>query len=562
MVKIKGKPPGLNLMVGGTVVKQQPLPKPALKKAVQPALTGPGPKSKAASAPPAKTIDVLEKTSPGNPKSVTASPGGESGTPVIQEPSVKDPQKVSTTIQADPLSEPPAEFLTPFDSQGHPPIAPAHRSRYRQLSARNRQIGSKDAELQSKLINEKAGEQYGDNWFVAPVPAPGPVTLNTGLNNHFSDPDNLDSLLLRELQQAPINNDISRSLSGRIVDPNNLFVQPHEGASARTRIMGNFVIKGYDSQEQTEVEWVGTRLMQATGEHTPDIRMASLELRNNIMAVDPEFKQLDTFKTTLNPRMLEPGQPMAITETFPVKDPLHCLVMPRVFGSNMMNIVEEPSLRESLKSNIGTHVRELARIAFKDILLGNSDRVFRMYPGEKTPPYMPTQEEIKKYGSPMNLGNIMFQTIDGEILPHSAIAIDNYGHSTNKLNTQEGKEKELAAFKYYIEDVQRTFSLSPGEVLSEDHVVSLILRSLKSGIDSDPNFPGETLVTLSDEEMLAIINEGVKLGWSQVTDTIDSLQEFLKSPITEGADPTENTLAYMDTVSKKLDILKNIKKPH
>jgi hypothetical protein len=61
--------------------------------------------------------------------------------------------------------------------------------------------------------------------------------------------------------------------------------------------------------------------------------------------------------------------------------------------------------------------------------------------------------------------------------------------------------------------------------------------------------------------MLSTVTEGVLLGWNQVSEHIDSLQTLLGAPITEGVDPTENTLAYMETVSKKLGILKGIDKP-
>lgn len=221
------------------------------------------------------------------------------------------------------------------------------------------------------------------------------MVLKTRLNNKFSDPENLETLLIDQLQQAPVEDTTSRSTSGRVADPNNVFVQPHAGASARTRIMGNFVLKGCVSQQQAEVKWVGTRLMQASGENTPDIHMASTALRKSIMEVDPGYKQQDRTDSILNPDVYkDPTLPMSIFRTVTIRDPMHCLVMPRIFGADLSNIVEDPALRKSLKKNMGVHIKELSRIAFKDMILGNSDRVFRMDYGFPTPPYLPTLETI------------------------------------------------------------------------------------------------------------------------------------------------------------------------
>jgi len=230
--------------------------------------------------------------------------------------------------------------------------------------------------------------------------------------------------------------------------------------------------------------------------------------------------------------------------------------MPRVYGTNILNIIEEPKLVSSFKENMDVHIREMSRIAFKDILLGNSDRVLRMYSDWESPPYLPTVEENDAKGTQMNGGNIMFQTVDGEVLPNSAIAIDNYGHSRNNLSTEEGQKKELAVFEYYLNDIQNTAKCSPEEVLKEQHITSFIVRSLRTGMEDMSTYSGKSPLEMSDKEVLALVQEGVLQGWSQIHENADNLDEFLQAAFTEGEDPTEKTQAYTNTVSKKLDILK------
>jgi hypothetical protein len=570
MAKIKDNGPSLNFTVGGASKALHTTPKVPPTNTPQPTPTGPGkkgtrgkkgvkppqqtgptgPRQTASSAQPKDTMDKATRSDATKADSPRNVPAG------IKQPNTPDTAAAPPLIQIDPVPEDSPEVLSRIGPDGLPTIVPAHRTRYRQLSARNAQIGSKDAELQTRLVNEKAGEQYGDKWFLKPDPPPPPIVLKPALNNHFSAPETVETRLLQQLQKTPLHNDSSQSLSGEIADPNNTFVQPVDGASGVTRIMGNFVLKGYADQDQAEIEWVGTKLMQLSGEDSPDMLLGSKELRDKVMAVDPDYKQQDVIKHSLNPRRLEPGQPLYNTEHISVEGPLHCLVMPRVYGTNIFNIIEEPKLVSSFKENMDVHIREMSRIAFKDILLGNSDRVLRMCSDRESPPYLPTFEEVEAKGSQMNGGNIMFQTVDGEVLPNSAIAIDNYGHSRNDLNTEEGQQKELAVFEYYLNDIQNTAKCSPKEVLKEQHITSFIVRSLRAGMEDMSTYSGKSPLEMSDEEVLALVQEGILEGWSQIHESADSLDEFLQAAFTEGEDPAEKTLAYTNTVSKKLEILK------
>ena len=572
MAKIKGKGPDLNFMVGGSVAKIQSTRPTAPKKTAQPDPDKSGPKRKAGPKPPKKTApttrpsahptDVLNKTTRRDATKTGDSPQNEGVPAGIKQPAARDTAGAPPPqIKIDLAPETSAEILTGIGSDGLPTILPAHQDRYHKITARNVQIGSKDAELQTRLINEKAGAQYGDKWLLRPASPPPPIVLKPRLNNHFRDPEDIETRLLQQLQQTPVENTASRSLSGQIADPNNTFVQPVEGASGVTRIMGDFVLKGYGDQDQAEIEWVGTRLMQLSGEDTPDMRLASPELRDNVMAIDPVYKQRDIINDLDNPRRLEPGQPLRLIEHIPVKDPLHCLIMPRVYGTTIVNIIEDPKMSSSLQKNMGAHIREMSRIAFKDILLGNSDRVLRMHSERESPPYLPTFEEVEARGSQMNGGNIMFQTIDGEVLPHSAVAIDNYGHSANDLSSGEGQQKELTAFEFYLNDIRNTAECSPEEVLKDQHITSFIVRSLRKGMEDMSSSLGKSPLEMSDEAMLSLVQEGVLQGWSQIHENADNLNGFLQSAFTEDENPTKKTLAYTNTVAKKLEILKRTLKP-
>ena len=555
MVKKAVKGTGLNFIVGGAIATKFPAPSAAPKGTGQ--LRKGRVKSHQLATPHTPAVnDTMDKTAAlapllGGPPPTRNVPAG------VAPPTTTVAIKVIPQIEIEPAPETTDGVLTGSAPDGFPEITPEHRTRFRQFSARNARTGSKDAELQTRLINEKAAEQYGDKWFDKPIPAPPPLQLKSDLNNRFEDPNQIETFLFEELQQTPT----SPALSGHLVDPTNVFVQPHEGASAVTRIMGNFVLKGYRSKSDAEVEYAGNRFMQLSGEASPDMHLGSPELCENIMAVDSDYKKPDIVTNVRNPRMLEVDQPMHLVEWTPVEDPLHCLVMPRLFASNLANILEDASLRTSLKKNIGPHIRELSRIAFKDLLIGNSDRVIRMTSEDESPPYIRTMEALKYTGSPMNAGNIMFQTTHGEVHPHTAIAIDNYGHSRNKITTEEGQKKDLTAFEHYLNDIQSTSTQSTAEVLRGDHITSFIFRALKMEFNSDHLFPDGPVLTLSDEELHSTIRKGVLDGWSQVCENVDALQEFLKAPLTQGAGPEEHTLAYLDLVSKKLHILKAAPKP-
>ena len=568
--KIKAQDMGVNFTMDGKSVKAQPAPRAAQKQSAQPS-TAQGPKAgkksgqttppgsqRKATTIPAVGQDTIQKPGVGNrtQKHDTLQKGRPKPNLKLNQTNKPRPKQTSPSSQIDPPPELNSELLTQLPQDGLRKVPPAQRQRNRVINARNKQINSRDTKKQNEVINKEASKIYGKQWHEKPIPPPAPVVLKTSLNNKFKDLENLETLLIEQLKQAPVQDTTSGSTSEGVVDPNNALVKPHEGESATTRIMGNFVIKGILSQHHAEVEWVGSRLMQASGENTPDVHMASTALRERIIEVDPAYKQpeTETIKGNKDSEAPEASTP-DITDNI-----LPCLVMPRIFGSDLSNIVEDKGLRASLKENMNIHIKDLARIAFKDMILGNSDRIFRMHYGYTTPPYLPTLETIEQDGSPMNLGNTMFQTVNGEVIPHSAVAIDNLAYTVNDLHTEEGQQHELTVFQYYMEDVKNTVTRAPAEVLQENHVISNISKCLKKGIDS--NFSSESLFTMSEEEMISVVTEGVLLGWNQVNEHTDALQKILAKPITAGETPTEDTLAFMDTVSKKLALLKDVEKPN
>ena len=561
MTKIKDKKPNLNFTVGSALKTIHTAKKAPRTSGGQPIPAGRAKRSRAEPSThqeSAQPKDTLEEPTPGKSHNTGSSrdiPGG------LKQPNSPDYAVAPSQMKIDPPPEPCAEIVEAVGTDGLPPINPTHQNRYRHLSARNAQIGSKDAELQTRLVNETAGAQYGDKWFLKPDPPPPPVVIKPALNNHFNNLENIEHRLLEQLSETPVDNDASQTLSGKLADPNNTFVQPIDGASGVTRIMGDFVLKGYADQDQAEIEWVGTKLMQLSGEDTPDMLLGTQELREQVMAVAPDYKQHDIVKNTLNPRRLEPNQPLYNTEITPVTDPLHCLIMPRVYGTNLVNIVQEPKLVSSFKENIDVHIREMSRKAYKDILLGNSDRILRMHSTQESPPYLPSFEEVEAKGSQMNGGNIMFQTVDGEVLPRSAIAIDNYGHSRNHLTTDEGQKKELTVFEYYLNDIQHTAQLPPEEVFKEQHITSFIVSSLKLGMEDMSYLHDKSPLEISDKEVLSLVKEGIQDGWNQINESSEQLDEFLQSAFTKDAAPTEKTLAYTNTLRKKLEILKRTLKP-
>jgi len=411
----------------------------------------------------------------------------------------------------------------------HPTPPPAQTKQVRQISARAHQIGSRDAALQSKTIQDAWTQQYG----VQPTPGADDPALPglPAFNNLFKPEVNVEEALVGQLRAIP-------GVELEVPDnPVHVFVTPHEGNSATTRLTGNFVVKGYDDEKQAEVEWLGTQFMQLTGEITPDMHRASLPLREQIMAAEPAFKIADTYKSTKNPALEglslldRMGIPMFISEIIVVTDPQHCLVMPRVFGSNIGNIAEDPTMRASFAKNIKRHTEEMARMAFKDLLIGNSDRIIRVYPGLESPPYLPSEREIAA-GSPMNTGNIMFQTVKGEVSRSTGFAIDNFGSTVNNLEEEEGRAKELQAFEFYINDVGASVKGGSEADSAPHHLVNQVMSSLKGALDSPELVQGKglpPLYTMPEKDLRATVIAGMKRGWGQVVENKAALRKFLES---------------------------------
>ena len=132
------------------------------------------------------------------------------------------------------------EAVEEHDSFGAEGVAPpVQRRAMRQLSTRNHQIGSRDAALQTRLVEEVWEQQYG----VKPeISAADPALPGqAALNNHFKAGVNLEDTLIMQFRAVP-------GVELEVPDnPVHVFVTPLEGNSARTRITGDYVVKGYDS---------------------------------------------------------------------------------------------------------------------------------------------------------------------------------------------------------------------------------------------------------------------------------------------------------------------------
>ena len=72
---------------------------------------------------------------------------------------------------------------------------------------------------------------------------------------------------------------------------------------------------------------------------------------------------------------------------------------------------------------------------------------------------------------------------------------------------------------------------------------------------------GKSPLEISDKEVLSLVKEGIQDGWNQINESSEQLDEFLQSAFTKDAAPTEKTLAYTNTLRKKLEILKRTLKP-
>ena len=571
-VKKPGGDPSLGMSVGGTQLKPHK-DKPA--KAPTPVGKERG-KAKATSStarqPGAPTKGAPSKTRQpkGSQKDVLEPSAKPSGTSTGQDtPSTSNAlQKPGTTsslsaTQEQPSVTPPS--LTEIDeinelalTGNHPKPPPAQTKQVRLLSARNRQIGSRDAALQTQLIQHAWAQQYGTK----PKPSADDAALpgQAALNNHFNPSVNLETTLVNQLQAIP----------GVVLEvpdnPVHVFVTPHEGNSATTRLTGDYVVKGYDDEKQAEVEWLGTKFMQLTGEISPDMHRASSTLRDQIMAADPAFKKADTFKSKPNPAleglsMLDRmGLPMFVTEVIPATSPQHCLVMPRLFASNIGNIAENPTMRASFAKNIERHTQEMGRMAFKDILLGNSDRIIRMYPGKDSPPYLPDVEEIVA-GSPMNTGNIMFQTVEGEVHVDTGFAIDNFGSTVNRVGEPEGLAKELRAFEFYMQDVARSIKEGSGADSAPHHLTNQVMESLRGALDG-PELTkmqgAPPLYDMPDQDYRAAVITGMKRGWVEVLENQAALGEFLQSSAEDDDMKTDEGTDMRSLLLQKVEIAERV----
>ena len=195
-------------------------------------------------------------------------------------------------------------------------------------------------------------------------------------------------------------------------------------------------------------------------------------------------------------------------------------------------------------------------MAFKDLVMGNGDRVIRFSPAEDSPPYLRPDEEIAS-GSPMNMGNIMFQTVEGEVIVGTGFAIDNLGNTVNNLAEEEGRNQELRAFEFYMEDVGRSIKGGAEESSAPHRIVNQIMMSLKGALDSREILSGEgvePLYTMSEVELRAMVIEGLKRGWEEVTGNKAAIKTFLESTAEEDVMETPEGELYRSIFLQKVEI--------
>lgn len=419
---------------------------------------------------------------------------------------------------------------------------------FHQITDRNRQIGSKDSALQICAINKVWEDQQGG----LPKRARGCRVLLRELNNRFGR--NPEQMLLQQLSETPLEvGDL-----GPDVNPNYAFTKVSTGASGTTYITGDFVLKGYDSLASAEIEWVCTKFMDRTGEKVPDMVMASPNLREKILKRNSAYKQQDEIIETLNREFLTNNLPLSSKRTIKKSDPQHILMMPRLNASNLLDIIEDPVLRQSFKRFLRTHIEELARIAFKDLVLGNGDRCVQLYMDSKNPPYLRDFPSI-------NRGNVMFQTVSGRVLPKTAVAIDTTNFTDNDLCTEEGVKQELMAFRYHMtstghEQIVRHMAAalrtqldSETPTSSEKTDASSSLQRLSNSVQVTEKRVREPLIELSDDELQDVIRTGFLKGREEVLSQVYRLNSLLSR--VEHQVTTLEAKAYIKVVQKKLSHL-------
>ena len=399
-------------------------------------------------------------------------------------------------------------------------------------------------------------------------------TITQAFHDRYGSLPKADRLILK---MPPLNSEFPYEPEETLVEelgnnPTFEFSQVHEGVNGTTKMSAGLVIKGYESKGMTEIEQVSTQFMRATDEKTPDMCLASLDLRTQILALDPDYKKADIIEEKINRNIYAPS--LFTGKVIENHNPKHMMLMPNLGAINLQNILKDPLLRPSFKASIRAHITEVARIGFKDLIIGNGDRCILLYPGSSSTHHLRDHVAI-------NRGNIMFRIDQGDVVPGTAIAIDN---NTLTDYTKDGKalfgikQTELSAFTHYL------------SIRGLNAVVVHLIRALKEELDvAKDDQPAlvkpkwaqvpellDGLIDLSDEEQHALIGlsddqqanilidkldktleslirAGFKQGLRQVKDNKRKIDDLLKK---EKRNPhTDEAKRFIDVLSEKLKIL-------
>jgi len=278
-------------------------------------------------------------------------------------------------------------------------------------------------------------------------------------------------------------------------NPNNVPDIPNRGNVGITRLLGKVVTKGVYDLEAAEEEKACADILGHFGENVAETKILSGAALDTIHTNEPETEGMEV------------------------------IVMPQLKATNLSEILINEKMVNNLKKDISGFGETIGKMAFKDILIGNTDRFVKAIPKNGG---ALLQDPVP------NLGNVMFGTHNGKV--SGAIAIDNM--STSRKNPGD-QEEEVASFKDLTSRLDEV----------ANHIMKGILDEITNGLEYK-DITIQNKLGISENELSGFIRKGLDQGMKDVKAAGSSGLDTLA-----GNAKLENTKNLIKLVQAKVAVL-------